>query len=780
MLGERGVTNLLSVLRRVRAVFSYARRYAVVASAFVFCSGAALAFLPASAVAEECPNAAFRTGPSAHLPDCRAYELVTPSFKNTGRLVMESIGPEGSPLLFDISASVAGLEGFPNISLKTLIAAYYSIGRTSSGWVTVPEDPPVSEYLPSRGDTDLVGESLNGDTVWLERRVGQPNNSLGFFMRRPDHSLVEIGTVLPPTAPPNTVGLEITQSGLVQTASESSDGSRLFFDLGNLGNGVHGVYWPGDRTHAFESLYEYQGLGNTAPPLLVGVNNRGEQIGECGDNIGGARPNEQYGESSFSHNAVSANGSTVFFTVFSGASCGGGGPPVAELFARIDNGLPGARTVSISEPSEEDCAACYEGGKLISASKLANAMFVGASEDGSKVFFETTQPLLGSDSSNNLYEYDFNAPAGQRIVRVSAGDATVSGATAGVMMGDSNDHLWSQVSQDGSHVYFLASGVLTKTPNRQGESAEAGAPNVYVFERGVEHPSGRLAFIATLSTADLGQSFEAGFESNVTPDGRFLVFTSNRDLTPDDTSTVRQVFEFDAQTGALVRVSIGENGYNHNGNTSANFTTIRGPYYEGMNHPLAYWSALSVSADGAYVFFQSVAALTPQAIEGFQSLDFNKKVIGYNNVYEYHDGQVSLISDGRDTAINPNGESVVEFIGTDASGRDVFFTTEDRLVGQDGDTNIDVYDARVGGGFPAPAAPVSCEGEACQGPLSGAPVLLSPGSEFQAGSVPPLAGEPVAQRKVKPKKTRKRPRGGRRRGARRGVGRTGGGRGGRS
>ena len=53
----------------------------------------------------------------------------------------------------------------------------------------------------------------------------------------------------------------------------------------------------------------------------------------------------------------------------------------------------------------------------------------------------------------------------------------------------------------------------------------------------------------------------------MTPDGQFLVFTSSADLTPGDTSTAQQVFEYDAQTGELVRVSIGQNGFNDNGNT---------------------------------------------------------------------------------------------------------------------------------------------------------------------------------------------------------------------
>ncbi|MGH2853678.1 MAG: hypothetical protein ACRDLF_05755 [Solirubrobacteraceae bacterium] len=725
-----------------------------------------LTALASPAAAEECPNAAFRAGPSAHLPDCRAYELVTPPFKNNGRLEMRATSPGGSPVEVNIGAATAGDEALSNVEpFTTGPAALYSIARTTLGWATVSQELPDSEYMAGTEDfNNFLGESLGGqDQVYAARKVGQPENSDGLFMRRPDGSIVEVGPALPSTAKPGDPK-DLSEQSELHWAGMSADGSRYLFYLSRN-------HWPGDGTEdSLPNVYEYLGVENTGPPLLVGVDNEGRQIGQCGVELGGL-PSLQYNLPRITHNAVSANGNTVFFTVlpadYGRQHCGRSAPPVAEVFARVDNGLPGAHTVAISEPSEEDCSACYANGVLTSAGQLAEGVFVGASEDGSKVFFETTQPLLGGDSSNNVYEYDFDAPRGQRVMRVSAGDATVSNPSAEVMQGNGGDYLWFQVSQDGSHVYFLAHGVLTKTPNVYGESAEAGAPNLYVVERDAAYPSGRVAFVTRLAPADLVASGEVGLQSNVTPDGRLLVFTSNRDLTPDDTSATRQAFEYDALTGALVRVSIGEGGYNHNGNSPTNFTTIVHPFYEAFSNPSAYWSGLSVSADGSYVFFESPAALTPDALEGIKSIS-RGVVKGYTNVYEYHNGRVSLVSDGQDTA-GVAGDSVVRLLGTDASGGDVFFTTVDRLVGQDLDSSLDIYDARVGGGFPPPAAPASCTGEGCQGALSAAPTLLSPGSEFQAGGNPPLAGEgPAAQPKAKPKPKKRRRRGGARGAKRRG------------
>ena len=62
------------------------------------------------------------------------------------------------------------------------------------------------------------------------------------------------------------------------------------------------------------------------------------------------------------------------------------------------------------------------------------------------------------------------------------------------------------------------------------------------------------------------------------------------------------------------------------------------------------------------------------------------------NVYEYREGNVSLISSGQDTR-----GSELDFISP--MGTDVFFQTFDQLVSRDTDSQEDTYDARVDGGF---------------------------------------------------------------------------------
>jgi hypothetical protein len=92
-------------------------------------------------------------------------------------------------------------------------------------------------------------------------------------------------------------------------------------------------------------------------------------------------------------------------------------------------------------------------------------------------------------------------------------------------------------------------------------------------------------------------------------------------------------------------------------------------------------------------------------------------------------GCVSLISSGR----SAEGGT---FVDASASGADAFFLTGGSLVGAD-PGSVDLYDARVGGGFPEPPASIPCEGDACQ-PLPSEPEDPEPGTEREGAGNPPL------------------------------------------
>ena len=476
--------------------------------------------------------------------------------------------------------------------------------------------------------------------------------------------------------------------------------------------------WPGDKTvgEVQPSLYEYT-EADKGEPRLVGVSNSGsvasvadgDLVSECGTYLGGPSEN--------AYNAVSEGGTTVFFTALGHdySECSkvnpGVEPSVNELYARLDGGQADARTIAISEPSKADCGEC----ELLPST---DAEFQGASLNGSKVFFTTAQHLLrDAGAGTNLYEYDFSGPPEGRVTLLSAGDL-VGAAVQRVV----------HVSEDGSHVYFIAKGVLTGNErNIYGSEPQKGGQNLYVYERDALHPGGHLAFIATASVG----------AAQATLDGRFLVFESSTDITPDEKGTeAGQVFEYDAQTAMLVRVSRGEHGYSEDGNSSVYPATIPAQTYK-QDLPVNEFTKLAVSGNGAYVFFTTEDSLTPQALSGVV------------NVYEYHEGQVALISDGHDLAASVLEVPSVELLGTDESGQDVYFRTADQLVPQDTDTQLDVYDARIEGGFPASSAEPSCSGDPCEGPLASSLQAPVPPTSSSSGEVP-IARAPGAPPKGKP------------------------------
>jgi hypothetical protein len=187
---------------------------------------------------EVCPNAALRTGSSAGLPDCRAFEQVSPSEKDEG---------SGGVLNYGFP----GLDGF---NMPPLSALADGSGVTYPGEPFFDPQAPEQQVYTSVRAADGWG-TVNGDTLAPEE-VPVP--------------------ILPESA--STAG--------VQVLEETRDGSRVFFlDEANLIPGVSNSA-PGKP-----DLYEYDVPGRQLVDLtmsspehadargIVGVGGEGSEEG---------------------------------------------------------------------------------------------------------------------------------------------------------------------------------------------------------------------------------------------------------------------------------------------------------------------------------------------------------------------------------------------------------------------------------------------------------------------------------------------------------------------
>jgi hypothetical protein len=710
-----------------------------------------------------CPNEALRSGLSAGLPECRAYEMVTPAQKN-GALIGAITFGAPADIASDGGAVILGADqcfadAASCVAERQTNGTPFTFSRGAEGWTPEALTPSAEAF-----ETNTWWNYDAGAGTALFSMPLTPGGSDQFYAREPGGSFRPIGPLSPPEAHPS-FGQTL---GSVVALATTSDISHVVYDAN--------PFWPFSESIRSKSLYEYVGREN-AEPLLVGVSGgqgSHDLISACESILG---------ELNVTGSALSADGRIVYFTAGicgSGTGANASTPvPVDELFARIDNETAGAHTVAISQPlalaggaSDTGCTtvSCLE--NVETKSNWRDAAFQRGSTDGSKVFFTDTQqltneatqdPVPGDTAASgqcptatgpngcNLYLYDAAGTGGRHLIDVSAAGSPTSGGprVQGVVA----------VSPDASHAYFVARGVLTTQANGFGESAEDGAENLYAFTRNPGRPSGRLAFVATLPESDLNLWRNANDLANVTPDGRYLVFSSRGALTPDLTRTdgAAQIYRYDSQTGALIRISVGERGFNDDGNGGIGDASIV-PGLVGFRH-IQVRPDPTMSDDGSRIFFMSSVALTPGALESVLIGNGPQGEPDYaQNVYEWHGGQVSLISDGRDTNSQPAelcaGISSVCLIGTDPTGEDVFFGTADQLVAQDTDTQEDIYDARVGGGFAAPAEPAPCEGEGCKGPSSPAPASSTPGTATFSG--PPDPAPKHAKKKHKHKKHHKK------------------------
>lgn len=273
-------------------------------------------------------------------------------------------------------------------------------------------------------------------------------------------------------------------------------------------------------------------------------------------------------------------------------------------------------------------------------------------------------------------------------------------------------------SADLDVIYFVARGVLAP-------GALAGALNIYVWDHGQTRLVAQGHDRVVINDDPLHQLVQdlhnwhlIGSQrmraSRVSDNGRYLVFTSRREDPAYDNSgpgcpidpvagnqLCSEVYRYDAVTGELGCLSCPTDG----GRPAGDSQLMSAVDYlsNGQAAP-----ARSLLEDGT-VYFESPTRLLPE--DGNGAVD----------VYEFRNGVLSLISDGTSAA-------GAEFADASASGNDVFITTAAQLVRSDSDALVDLYDARVGGGFPDAVLPSACVEDSCQGGHADRPSLRDPGT----------------------------------------------------
>jgi hypothetical protein len=654
-----------------------------------------VAFVSATSVSSAqaaCPNEAIRAEQGAaalNLPDCRAYELVSPgsSPSLTKESTLEFGGGKASP---DGNA-LSYYSRYPARDSLTSSETWLS-RRSASSWSIKSLDPQLTPSPTKNAECQPgVALSENLDAFLLsaggeqesagvfnptgecgrpaeELVAGEPIGYSNLYLRRGEEPYVLVNPPPAGTSPANAT---------YQAAS--SDLSRIVFSESapltpEAPSGSNLFLWADGTVR------------------LVGILPDGEpvpaKLGAATRNWG--EPGTLAGLAPVSH-AVSADGERVFFEAN------------GNLYLR-ENASQDAAAVTDCRTSTSDLACTLQLDRSLGAGASGGGVFQFASRDGDRVFFTSdhalTFPASAQPGKADLYEYDVSARKLVNLTGAAGEAANVRGISGG--------------SDDGSHLYFVARGVLTGSQqNAQGEVAQAGQPNLYLARDRV------VTYVATLSPWETGEGSstlggidwanwwetrprpsETGrLKTAWSPSGQYLLFSSFKPLTGFDNapaepalcSTVcEELFLYDAGAEELSCVSCDPGGAAPEGNTRL---VERQEFLRFSPGPRYMPRAV---IDSGQVFFETANSLTARDVNGFQ------------DVYQYQAGALSLISSG-------TGVGGSAFVDASSDGRDVFFVTSEALVRSDTRGLPSIYDARVNGGFAEPPLPPApCGSEDCR------------------------------------------------------------------
>jgi hypothetical protein len=261
--------------------------------------------------------------------------------------------------------------------------------------------------------------------------------------------------------------------------------------------------------------------------------------------------------------------------------------------------------------------------------------FGGVSDDGTRVFFETDEQLVAADTDAF---YDVYERSGGTTSLVSTGPA---GGNANLDAG------YRDISADGTRVFFQTAEVLVAADtDAQSDVYERFAGATTLISTGPSGGNGAIAAAYEGASAGATRVF----------------FSTTESLVAADTDTRRDIYRREGGTTALV--STGPGG--GNGAFDADF--------------------MGASLDGGNAYIRTEESLVATdtdtgcaAGQGPQCRD----------VYEYAGGTTTLMSTG---PVGGNGAFDASFAAVSLDGERVFFDTREALTATDTDSSVDIYE----------------------------------------------------------------------------------------
>ncbi len=639
--------------------------------------------------------------------------------------------PDGSHVIYTANASLAGdtPDGGSKDAINSGGKDVYTAVRGATGWTTKWLSTAGDEPAQGWQNTQLLGVSQDGGTVllsspftlkptqWKESvdafgssdPAGQAGGSDVYLGSEGVESELAGASAPPSEHPQDTAG------GL------SADGSTAVWTSfeavmpGQPDNDVQNIY---ERRNGVVSQVSVASDGSSPEN---GNSYVGQPEGGSGEGEGGTvkvtKGREQH--------AISLDGTRIVFTSTEQLAAGA-----------IDGSSTHITNIYLREGTTT---------KLIApGSATSFAYFEDATPDVSHVYFVRAQRKGAEPTPFAPAElYDYNVATGTTSL--------VSADQSGNESSDPNQYAsYVTSSPDGSHVYFVSEAPLDPadqpepSQQRYGLFERAGGHTRYIatlpelagygairsgsplngYECDTRYAAGKVPDPADPAGRGRGACPVPVYTARASSDGSHLYFTSAGALTADAgtasctdktfglTRPCFKVYGYDDHSKQVTLVSQGGGGTPYDA-----FFAM--PQATKVTAAVDVWvPPLGITSDGGTVFFETQAALTPDAVDN-----------GSLKVYESSNGVTTLVSPGDTISANP-GDAV--YLDNSADGSDVFFASTDAASCLDtSGGHWRIYDARLGG------VPDSCPSEAPPAPR---PLVSPPFAEAPATQAPTASG----------------------------------------